>query len=64
MNSEVLGLEKREYIFPSISSAKRLRPCSAVSNVKLEVRYSGVECSRFDVLAVWVRMFLVSLWFM
>ena len=32
---------------PSISSAKVARACSAVSKVKLEVRYMGAECSRW-----------------
>src|SRR5690606_32710011 len=30
---------------PVSSSAKIARPCSAVSNIKLDVKYKGTECS-------------------
>src|SRR5690606_3628173 len=38
INSEVFGLEYREYTLPVSSSAKIARPCSALSKIKLEVK--------------------------
>src|SRR5690606_27964009 len=40
------------------SSAKTARPCSASSKIKLDVKYSGTECSRLNDRGAWLRISL------
>src|SRR5690606_27080407 len=50
-------------MFRSFSSAKEALMSSASSNTKLEVRYSGEECSRFALRSICARMARVSNFF-
>src|ERR1044071_1176141 len=60
ISSSTLGLVKRLYILPGRSSAKSARISSASSNIKLDVRKSGDECSFCSVRSMRVLIAWVS----